>query len=338
MNERQQLISSSDLRAEINQTSFDKILTSMDIPLVLFEHINPFPKSPSIMDNTSQFNNENDKVYNYTEMESLFSWAINGKSTRIADKSDEELKNELKIQWHISMEEINEVIANYYNAVKNQTTPGYKGPLPSDFDGGDFSREKLQKWQTEEIKNILEDLPKTTASSLDFARAHLAYAKVELYERPSLIVNSPNFKATNINVKVSATGELWTKIPRFKCCKRIFGICVWVCFDRWEWIKIGSISPSVNIGSNVSINFEIQGLKIFAGGSFDKLYLDYFILRDINLAGIGNSYLRNKKFELYDISKFVASIPYINKKFRILDITLPPKSGGVTVDVNVITQ
>ncbi|HEV8274066.1 MAG TPA: hypothetical protein VGQ04_22285 [Chitinophagaceae bacterium] len=329
---------SKDLKTEINQSAFDKILTSMDIPLVLFEHNSPFPKNLAAFDPTSKFD-EFDKVYGYDEMQSLFSWGVNGEATRMADVNDLELKKELKNQWLTSMEEVNEVIDNYDYAVKKQTEPGYTGPLPSDFEGGDISIAKLKTWQKADVKTILTDLSKMAVTSkLDFVRAHLSYAKAELYDRPTLTVNSPNFKAANIKVKVSATGELWMKVPRFKCCRHIGPICVWVCIDRWEWIKIASVSPSVKIGSDVSITFEIQQLKIFAGGLFDKLFLDYFILRDINLAGIGNIYLRNKKFELYDVSKFVASLPYINKKFRIQDIKLPPRSGGVTVEIDITNQ
>ncbi len=327
-----------DLRTEINQTSFDKILTSMDIPLVLFEHNSPFPRSLTATDQISKFDDESDKVYSYNDMQSLFSWALDGDLTSMADVNDNDLKNEIKKQWRISMEPINEVIANYQYAKKNGTAIDYKGPSESDFDGGDFPMKMIQNWPSAKIKDIFSVLSKTTVITQDFVRLHLAYAKAELYDKPSLTVNSPNFKATNIMVKVSATGELWTKVPRFKCCKYILGICVWPCIDRWEWVRVKSASASAKIGSNVSINFQTQGLKIFAGALFDKLYFDYPILREINLAAIGNLYLKNKKFELYDVSTFVASIPYINKKFRIKEIVLPPRNGGVTVEVNITNQ
>jgi hypothetical protein len=56
------------------------------------------------------------------------------------------------------------------------------------------------------------------------------------------------------------------------------------------------------------------------------------------LAGLANSYLRNKPFELYDVSKFVASIPYIDKKFKIQDIRLPPQNNSIEIDVDIISQ
>lgn len=327
-----------DLRTEINQSSFDKILASMDIPLTLFEHNDPFPAFVDMANQKIDLEGDVNKGFGYDRMVALFLWAVEGAPTAMGDNNEMELKNELKNQWAEIMGGVNEIVANYEYAVKNQSVPGYKGPMPSDFDGGSVSISELKKLQKSSVAEFFKNLSSYVGiSKLDFVKAHLAYAKAELTSRPSLTVNSPVFKTTGIKVKVTATGELWMKLPVPRCCKRVLGVCVWWCFDM-KWVKVGSITVSPTIGADVTVNFSVSGLKIFASGSFDRLFLDYFILREINLAGLANNYLRNKTFELYDVSKFVASIPYINKKFRIESINVPARTGGITVEVNVTHQ
>ncbi|MFT3949548.1 MAG: hypothetical protein QM763_21475 [Agriterribacter sp.] len=330
---------SFDLSTEINQTAFDKIIQSAEFPLTLFEHNDPFQSQLSeVYAEFSPENKQNEKVYDYKSLASLIEWSVNGQKNSFSTSLNDEVKEQVNQAWLASIDEVLSVKANYEKAVKNKTVVGYTGPAPEDFAGGGISLPQLEKWDGKSVSQIFNDLSGFGTSSLSFAKAHLSYAKVQLTDRPTLLINSPSFSIKDINVQLTARGELWAKLPQFRCCKKVLGICVWVCFDGWKWTKLASITVSPVIGSDITVGFNIENLKISAKGQFDRLYLNVPILRDINLAGIANKYMKNRSFEVYDVSKFVASIPYINTNFRITEVVLPNKQSGIQVKINFSKQ
>lgn len=318
-----------DLSATIDQSAFNKIINSADIPLVLFEHRDPFPSPVSGKDGYKDYSEEGDTTYTYEKTKQLFQWAVeNTKTSGIESEPDDIFKKALQEEWIRIKKEISDNIANYDNAVREGKSVTFDG----------FKIDDLRKLEAGNVDQVFDFFEKVSAEkkiNTKFAlRAHLSYAKVELTDRPSLAVNSPQFSAKNIRVKATATGELWAQIPRFICCRWFGPICICVRVE-WHWVKLAQLTVAPRIGCDATVVFDVENLKINATGRFDKLFLDYNILRDINLAAIGNIYLRRKKFELYDVSQFVASIPYINKNFAIEDIRIPAQTGNVKVDVDV---
>jgi len=322
-----------DLKADINQTAFDKIIASMSIPLTLFEHNDPFKTDAALMlENVEDYEDPDDKVYTFEETKELYKWAVENKTPStlgLKDNASDPFKNALKQEWENFKKEIDEAIASSAQA---ETQGQGRASVEN------YTIDDLKKWSTYDVENlfkVFDDGARANKTARPEAKAHLAYARVDLTDRPILGVNSPNFSVKNIRVKATATGELWVKLPSLKCCRWFGPICT--CYRvEWHWKRLVRLTVSPKVGADVTIVFSIANKKIFATGSFDNLFLDYNVLRDINLAVVGNRYMKNKKFELYDVSKFVASVPYINKKFRIQDIKLPARSNGISVDVNVV--
>jgi hypothetical protein len=312
-----------DLSTTIDQAAFNKITSSMDLPLTLFEHKESFPGLAVDKDNVKDITDSTDRLYSTQETRELFKWAVeNSPGAKFRDgESENGYKQGVNQAWMDFKKEV--------SMIRSQTEQeGRK------FQVEGFTPEELkilEEGNVDQIFNLLQ----TKSSSANFAaKVHLAYAKVELVDRPTFTVNSPDFTAGNVRVKATATGELWIQIPRFKCCRYVLGICVCVKVE-WHWIRAASLTVSARVGTDATVTFAAENLKITATARFNRLYLDYNILRDINLASIGNYYLRRMKFELYDVSKFVASIPYIDKNFAIEDIRLPAQSNGVKVEVDV---
>jgi hypothetical protein len=316
----------SDLMARVEQSTFNKIIASAGFPLVLFEHREPFPGFAGVME-TRDFVDTLDRVFSTDETKALLRWAVeNAPTTSVSRGQDEQVfKIGLQDAWQEWKEDVN-------NAVAVMERPGAANqPGLGSRNGDELTLAELKQLQLAGVDETFQllDRKSSIATNKAIARAHLSYARVELTERPGLAVNSPRFSATNIRVQATATGELWLKLPHISCCPpRV----------QMRWKKIAQLTVSPKIGTDATITFSVESLKVMATARFDRLFLDYFILREINLAGLGNGYLSKKKFEVYDVSKFVASIPYIDRKFVIDAVRLPAQSGAVQIEVDVRQQ
>lgn len=317
----------SDLSTTIDQRAFDKIVNSIDIPFTLFEHIDPFHGLMAEKQDFKDYSAPYDKEYTFEQTKNLFKWAVENSNVKgLEDNPNDIYKNAILQQWIAFKKSVDSAIVVYQNPPKNQSID-FQNLTIEDL-------KKLQSGNVDQVFKVFEDASTKFNTKGFEAKAHLAYAKVELVDRPKLAVNSPQFSVANIKVKATATGELWVNMPALECCRWFGPFCF--CYRvNWHWIRIAQLTVSPQIGADITTVFSIEQMKIMATGRFDRLYLDYNIIRDINLAGIGNFYLSKKKFELYDVSQFVASIPYINKKFTIADIRLPKQSSGIKVEVDI---
>jgi hypothetical protein len=315
-----------DLRADVNQSSFDKILNSTKFPLTLFEHSDPFKS----LDDRVLLNDETTVYFDEKKSIEIVKDAFYGaKALEPFEAKDVNsvYRDAIKNEWY----RINTEIEKLIEEQEKQNSKGGDPKIP---------KTQLADFTIDELKEIQTLAPEEGFAKLyakdrgGFIKAHLAYARVEIASKPSLSVKSPNFSLQNLSVRTTATGELWMKVPVFKCCRTVLGICV--CFRiEWKWNKIASLTVSPKFGADVTIRFSESQLKIYAQGQFDKLFLDYFILREIDLKGLANSYLKNEKFEIYDAVKFVASLPYINTNFRIESLNLPPRVDGLSIEINI---
>lgn len=322
-----------DLKVEVNQSTFDKVLNSMKFPFTLLEHNDPFnglresTETDVILDDdlTTQ------AIANAKSIE-YFKWAVEGNKKSIQEikastniEIDNAFKDELLTTWENTLKEIQAIV---------EGNEGMKAKGEHrQMEVTDFTMDELKKVQGMSVEEAINFFNTKEKGAFNL-KAHLAYMRVDLNEKPSLKVNSPTFKVGNIRIETTVTGELWAKVPEFHCCRTWLGICVCIR-TTWNWKRIGSITISPIIGADGQIAFDTPGLKVVGKGKFDKLFLDYPILREINLAPIANYYLARKEFELYDAAKFVASLPYINSRFVIESLTLPVNPNGVSIEVIV---
>lgn len=312
-----------DLRADVNQLAFEKILNSTSFPLTLFEHNDPFKSLAS-----PRFSGDETTVYfDSTKSLQIAREAFRGaKLIEPRDVKDVNsvYRDAIKDEWAKIQAEIDKIVTEYDTQMKSTGRVG--------FTSLDFNIDELRAIQ---LASPEDGIKKLYAKDRDgFLKAHLAYARVDVATRPNLVVKSPNFSFKDLSVHTTATGELWMKLPVFHCCKWFLGICV--CWRvEWKWTRITSLTISPKFGADVTIRFSESQLKIYAQAQFDKLFLDYYILRDIDLKGLANHYMANKRFEIYDAAKFVASLPYINANFRIETLTLPPRTDGLSIEITI---
>lgn len=308
-----------DLRADVNQPVFDKILKSTKFPLTLFEHNDPFK---SLGDRILE---DDEATIYFDDAKSLeiAKEAFGGpKAAELREAKDVNAvyRDAIKDEWYKIVTEIGKLVEDY----ETQAKSGAK------IETTDYTIDELRAIQIASPEVGMEKLYKKNTGG--FIKAHLAYARVDVAARPALSVKSPDFSFKNLSVHTTATGELWMKLPVFKCCRTILGICVCVRVE-WKWTRIASLTISPKFDADITIRFSESQLKIYAQAQFDRLFLDYYILRDLDLKGLANRNLANKKFEIYDAAKFVASLPYINANFRIESLTLPPRADGVSIEI-----
>jgi hypothetical protein len=317
-----------DLKSDVNQTTFDKVVASMKIPFTLFEHKDPFQKE-ILTPEENIILEEGLATKGLPPEKSLkmFQWAVEDNTK--ANDVDQVFKSALLEEWERVKSEIHTLVEEHQKVVSKQV-PGID---QKEFNYQEYSIEELTKLQQAPVDETIKFFEAKEKGAFSL-KAHLAYFRVDLNERPSLKISSPAFTINNIRVEPTVRGELWAKVPEFRCCRRVFGICVCVRVS-WEWKRIASVTISPNIGADATIIFSETNLKINAKAKFNKLFLDYAIIREINLASIANHYLNAKKFEVYDASKFIASLPYINSNFRIESLVLPPAADGLSVQINI---
>jgi hypothetical protein len=156
------------------------------------------------------------------------------------------------------------------------------------------------------------------------------HLKITLKRRPSFNLRSPRIDLNGIRVNIVATGELYAKYPWWNCYK-------WC--TKWDKVikcdRIGSVTISVDIAIEAHAILSTQGSSVFATAEFDKLRLDYPILRLLPLEDLVNPVLKHKKLKIYDASKLVSTIPLLGSRFRIKTIALPPVNPGVQIDVTI---
>lgn len=323
-----------DLRADVNQLAFDKILNSTKFPLTLFEHKDPFKS----LDDQLLFSDETTVLFDEKKSKEIVKEAFsNVRASESVETKDVNsvYRDAIKNEWNAILGEVDKIVEEHskFDEVKSKIEEEFKKqgrPGGAKIDMADFTIEELKEIQKLSPE---EGLSKLNAKDRGgFIKAHLAYARVDVATRPNLAVKSPNFSLQNLSVHTTATGELWMKLPVFKCCRTVLGICVCIRVE-WKWKRIASLTISPKFGADVTIRFYESQLKIYAQGQFDKLFLDYYILRELDLKSLANRYLKNENFEIYDAAKFVASLPYINANFRIESLSLPPRTDGLSIEI-----
>jgi hypothetical protein len=154
--------------------------------------------------------------------------------------------------------------------------------------------------------------------------------RVTVKSQPTLKLASPRIDLDGVRLEIRATGELYAKYPWWNCYK-------W-CL-KWEKVhkcdRIASVTVAPDIAIDAHADLSVDGLTITATGIFDKLRLDFPILRDLPLEGLANSLLAARSMTIYDASKLIATVPVVQSRFVIEAIDLPASPDGIEVGVTL---
>lgn len=294
-----------DFYAEINQSTLDKLVSSVSYPFVIIERREDFPGCTRV-----NFRDEGD-AYSYSKEEAneLFRRAVQFVIDE-PDRSQQSIHDQI-YSFGASLIQQAKVIQ------QAQDQDGYEGPgareINAILDGG------------------IADLGETLTLLGDWGiYAWNPYLRVTLLHRPSIRLGSPRINLNGILTEVRATGEAWIKYPWFNCYK-------WC--TQWKKVikceRIASITVSPEIAAEAHADIVSRGVRVFAAGAFDRLRLNYPILDKIPLEGIANRLLGQKELLVYDASELLATVPLLRSRFVVNSIALPNKSDGIGIGVDV---
>jgi hypothetical protein len=295
-----------DLYAEVNQGACDKLLDSVTYPFEAFEKSNDFPGC----DKMGLVELEPPPVYEYTkaEVQQLLDQAVKQHS-----KGDRPSLDDDVFSFCGSIIEQAKKVVDAANSAGNK----YKGP--------DL------KLMEAIVQGGIQKLPQTLIPFGDWGvYAWCSYLRVIVRQKPHFQLGLPETDFKNIRLRVTAKGELWWKHPWWNCYHR--------CFEWHKVIKCdqhGHVKPTLNIAADAWAKFDAKGPIVEAYAGFDKLRLDYPILKKIPLEGIANSALRGKPVYVYDASKLIESVPVLKSRFTVDKVTLADKANGIGLGVRI---
>ena len=300
------MTASTDLFAEVGHTAVDKLLSSVNYPLVIMERREAFPGckrlARSLEGEAYKFTNE--------QVDKMFRECVQVTVSRTG-QGENTIHDDL-LSFGGS------VIQQAKRVLEASSEVGYEGPTRGELEtivnGG---VEALGK----NLRGIFSDF------GIYAWNPHL---RVTLKTRPKLKLQSPRIDLDGVKVEILATGELWVKFPWWNCHKWCLK---WVKVIKCE--RIGSITVTPDIAIDAHADIAARGARVYATAQFDRLRLDYPILKDIPLEGLANKILGTKELVIYDASALVASVPVLGSRFAVESITLPANPSGVGVGVNI---
>jgi hypothetical protein len=293
-----------DIYVNLAQSSCDKLVNSVTYPFKVLEKSQPFPGCAQVSDGMEGYHRYSDK-----EIDALF-------------RSTFELLESKRTLPDNNI--YNEVIA-FAGSIIEQSKKVLDVTGSQEYDGP--SKDALKSI----VDGGLGDLPKNLRPLGDFGIYEwCSYLRVIVRTKPAIKLNSPRIDLDQIKVRVTATGETWIKYPWFNCyqwCLR------WVKVEKCD--KIASVTPTLDVAADTHVNLTSAGSIVNAKLIFDKLRLDYPILRDIPLEGLANDIIGGKVVQIFDGSTLVTTVPVLKTHFTIGSLELPNTSGGIGVGITL---
>jgi hypothetical protein len=159
-------------------------------------------------------------------------------------------------------------------------------------------------------------------------RAHLAWFRIIIDQRPSISVRVPETPVKNISTLLSATGEMWVYRPKLRCTKSILGFCY-----RWEWVYVWELWLSVTASSVKAkgagvIDWSADNFVLVGSPHFTDVRLDYPILRDLQLKKL----VKLDPFDVVSAKKLTAAVPYVDKHYHVTGVETP---AGAELRLNI---
>ena len=298
-----------DLTASVKQSSADKVLNSVKYPFCVF-------------DQTWPFNGRKDEVaaasyeYSNDEINQLLANAQAAGTGTLASIAQSDV-DQLNMDVLRGAAEVIESAKKCLDARKEAEQLGkpFKGP----------SAKECQ----EILDNGVEGLMKSTRG-IQF-KGHLAWLRVCIADRPTIILGNPKVSISGLHVLTSATGELWWYHPTFHCS--------WLCFNwsvTWGWDRLAHLTiKDIKINADAHADTSTAGAVVNVKGVIDRLRLGYPILDKIPLEGVANQQLGDKLVRAFDASQFIASIPVMNSRFHIDKVELPASTNEIAINLSV---
>jgi hypothetical protein len=313
--ERKAMTGATNFLVEVRQNMMDELLDATAFPLTIVEHTTPFPSSRYGLAGSlskEMAMEEDPSVYflNDEEVDQLLQDADGFlPDSRKAPDAKDEVTEGILFEGGRIVQEAKDLLRRMDADPDVQVEGITKAELEAIVNGG-----------VKELRKSLGRFP---------IAFHCPLLRVQVLKRPSVSLGVPTTKLADGKVKVTATGEMWIKVPKIVCkrwCTR------WSI--TWKWVRAASITVSVELSVAASVNVFADGPRVVMRAAIDRLRLDYPILRNIPLEGIANRILGGKLVYVFDASRFVASIPVIETKFTVGGINLPTSTGAITVEVD----
>jgi hypothetical protein len=297
-----------DLYAEVKQSASDKVVESVLYPFTALEQNQGFPGCTKLAEEMAAEENAPFYVLTSAEVGDLLSAAV--RDVRASQSSSEATVSGQVYAF------AGDIIQQAKHVIDAASAAGseYEGPdvanLQGIVDGG-----------IEGLVNTLGDWG---------IYAWCTYLRVIVESRPEIALSSPRINLNDIEIKVTATGELWSKYPWWKCYK-------WC--TKWEKVikcdRIASITVSPKIRAEAHALLKAEAAKVYVQGVFDRLRLNYPILDKIPLEGLANKALKQTLVYVFDASKFVAVVPILESKFTVGTVTLPASADDLNVGISL---
>jgi hypothetical protein len=297
-----------DLYAEVKQSASDEIVESASYPLTVLEKRQAFPGCTKLA--ATMATEEDAPFYKLTkaEMRDYLKEAVE-------DVSKSQASNDVSVAGEI-YSFCGEIIqqAQHIIEVASSAKSDYEGPDVKD----------LQRIVESGIEGLVDTLG-------DWGMyAWCPYLRVIVEKKPNIRLASPRIDLNGIDIKVTATGELWAKYPWWNCSR----LCTkWNKVNKCE--RIASITVSPKMKAEAYADLCAEAAKVIATGKFDKLRLNCKILDKIPLERIANNSLKDKLLYAFDAGKFVATVPLLESMFSVNKITLPPSTDGLNVGIEL---
>jgi hypothetical protein len=305
------MAATNDLYALLNQSTSDKLLSSVSYPFTVFETRQDFPGcigQPSIGSGAPLHR------YSNEEVDVIFKNAV---EKIVEDPGQRSMAiDDTIFSFGGSILQQAKLVLNSMREAPIDGPKAYVGPSEKDL-------EAIVNGGIRELPSALRKIRSDWG-----LYAWCSYLSVVLKVQPSIALNSPRIDLDNFKISVTATGEIWAKYPWLNCYQ-------WC--TQWQQVTkcdcIASATVTVDIKANAHAIISTNAAQVYAQAVFDILRIDADILDKIPLEGIANSALQGKLINVFDASKLIATVPVLKTTFSIDSVLLPQTANGIGIGV-----
>jgi len=296
-----------DLYAEVKQSTSDKIIGSVSYPFTAVEKKQAFPGCTKLA--ATMATDEDAPFYALTKEE-----MAEYLKDAVSDVSASQASNDVSVSGEIYAFG-GDIIQQAQHIIDvASSSKDYEGPDVKDL-------QKVVDGGIEGLVNTLGDWGMYAWSP---------YLRVIVEKEPKVSLTSPRISLDNVEIKVTATGELWAKYPWWNCYR-------WC--TKWKKVikckRVAKVTVSVKIKAEAHADLRVKAAKVIVQAEFDKLRLNYPVLDKIPLEGIANKALEDKLVYAFDAAKFVTTVPLLESNFSVDKLTLPPSTDGLNVGIEI---
>lgn len=308
-----------DIKIQLNDSLLNKIINSVNYPLVILNHDEVFEPFKAL----SRSDSDRTLTLSKKELNSLIDAVYRPNERNIStiydnfDKVEtEEVEHFIKAIYSEWIESLTLCLRAYEEAIQLGEEKEFVWPEGE-------SQESLQ------LKKKLEPNEALKEISMIATKTHLRRATVELTEAPKLKFENGKFTIDNIKIRASVRVEIWQSYNWYKCyryCTR------WETVRKWNYVAI--TKNGLKVKSQVDVGLKTSSNVLTAHPSFKELRIDHNVFNIFDLSSLANKFISNIKIEVYDANKFTQTIPLIEKDFKISAFEInSSNSRNLTCDI-----